>query len=76
MTSWPEEFAAQIKEALASGEERRILVATPAAAELGKRAAERLARSTGGDATLISFDVAPPVHTTLPDDVPPWRDHR
>jgi hypothetical protein len=55
--SWPEELAAKVKDALASGEERRIVVDTQAKAELGKIAAERLARTTGGDASLITFEV-------------------
>ena len=55
--SWPEELAAQIKDALASGEECLIVVRTPAAAELGRRAAERLARIEGGDPALLTFEV-------------------
>lgn len=74
--SWPEELAAEIRDALAGGETRRIMVGTPAAAELGKRAADRLARTEGGDPSLLIFMVSAPVHTTLPDDEPPWTEHR
>jgi hypothetical protein len=56
---WAEELATKVKDALGRGEACRIVVPTTAQAELGRRAAERLARTMGGDPALITFDVSP-----------------
>jgi hypothetical protein len=57
--SWPEELAAKIRAALASGEPHRITVPTQAQAELGRLASERLARAMNADPSLIMFEVVP-----------------
>jgi hypothetical protein len=58
--SWPEALAAEITDALASGQPREIVVPNATRAELGRLAAERLVRTVGGDADLLTFKVEAP----------------
>lgn len=58
--SWMTDLADTVAEALAAGEPRTITVDTNAKADLGRIAAERLARRAGGNPDLLTFVVESP----------------
>ena len=60
--SWTDELARSVREVLQLGSEARVAVHSEAQAELGRRAAERLAKQVGGNPHDLTFEVIPEDH--------------
>lgn len=57
--SWTDDLADRIEAALDAGGPHEILVQSEAQAEMGQRAAERMAENRGADWSLLTFVVVP-----------------
>lgn len=57
--SCTEQLAVGVKDALSRGENVRVAVHSEAQIELGQRAAQRLAKTIGGDASKLTFELIP-----------------